>query len=204
MNGFANSATADAYFGIEETTGRTADAYTIYQIDLTKWFKKGTDASNSGFWGGSDALITEEDGTALEIPLLGASKGWVNGIKSTNDFPTVATGSVLAGEFMIPIAGDLTKSQTLELQLLDSVGSKVLKTWAVKLDAVSQDPTTGDGDKVYNIYRNHLYQLGLRGKGDSPENPGTDPDKPQPLDKDQELVIKINDQWEFIHDMEIE
>ncbi len=204
MNGFANSATADAYFGIEETTGRTADAYTIYQIDLTKWFKKGTDASNSGFWGGSDALIKKEDGIDLDVPLLGASAGWVNGIKSTNDFPTVATGSVLAGEFMIPIAGDLTKSQTLELQLLDSVGSKVLKTWAVKLDAVSQDPTTGDGDKVYNIYRNHLYQLGLRGKGDSPENPGTDPDKPQPLDKDQELVIKINDQWEFIHDMEIE
>ncbi|WP_455622895.1 hypothetical protein [Parabacteroides sp.] len=204
MSGFATTpSTADANFGTGETS-RTADAYTIYQIDLTKWFKKGTDASNSGFWGGSDALITEEDGTALEIPLLGASKGWVNGIKSTNDFPTVATGSVLAGEFMIPIAGDLTKSQTLELQLLDSVGSKVLKTWAVKLDAVSQDPTTGDGDKVYNIYRNHLYQLGLRGKGDSPENPGTDPDKPQPLDKDQELVIKINDQWEFIHDMEIE
>lgn len=205
MNGFTNSATADAYFGIGETTGRTADAYTIYQIDLTKWFTGNyTTDKTKGFWEDSEALIKTEDGNNLDIPLLGASKGWVNGIKSTNDFPTVATGSVLAGEFMIPIAGDLTKSQTLELQLLDSVGSKVLKTWAVKLDAVSQDPTTGDGDKVYNIYRNHLYQLGLRGKGDSPENPGTDPDKPQPLDKDQELVIKINDQWEFIHDMEIE
>ena len=129
----------------------------------------------------------------------------MNGIKSTNDFPTVATGSVLAGEFMIPIASNIAQNTpTLELQLLDSIAANVLKTWTVKLDAVSQDPTAGDGDKVYNIYRNHLYQLGLRGKGDSPENPGTDPDKPQPLDKDQELVIKINDRWEFIHDMEIE
>lgn len=204
MNGFAASATADANFGTG-ATDRTKDAYTIYQIDLTKWFKKGTDATTNGFWGNSDALIKEEDEITLDVPLLGASEGWVNGIKSTNDFPTVATGSVLAGEFMIPIASDIAKSQaTFELQLLDSIGANVLKTWSVKLDAISQDPTTGDGDKVYNIYRNHLYQLGLRGKGDSPENPGTDPDKPQPLDKDQELVIKINDRWEFIHDMEIE
>lgn len=201
MNGFAASATADANFGTGDAN-RTKDAYTIYQIDLTKWFKKGTDATY-GFWGNSDALIKEEDGTTLDVPLLGDSKGWVNGINSTNDFPTVATGSVLAGEFMIPING-IAANSTFELQLLDSIGSQVLKTWKVKLDAVSQDPDYNDGETVYNIYRNHLYQLGLRGKGDSPENPGTDPDKPQPLDKNQELIIKINDQWEFIHDMEIE
>lgn len=201
MNGFEASATADAHFGTGDAN-RTKDAYTIYQIDLTKWFKKGTDATY-GFWGNSDALIKEEDGTTLDVPLLGDSKGWVNGINSTNDFPTVATGSVLAGEFMIPING-IAANSTFELQLLDSIGSQVLKTWKVKLDAVSQDPDYNDGETVYNIYRNHLYQLGLRGKGDSPENPGTDPDKPQPLDKDQELIIKINDQWEFIHDMEIE
>lgn len=202
MNGFAASATADANFGTGEAT-RAKDAYTIYQIDLTKWFKKGTEATTNGFWGNSDALIKEEDGITLDVPLLGDSKGWVNGINSTNDFPTVATGSVLAGEFMIPING-IAANSTFELQLLDSIGSQVLKTWKVKLDAVSQDPDYNDGETVYNIYRNHLYQLGLRGKGDSPENPGTDPDKPQPLDKDQELIIKINDQWEFIHDMEIE
>ena len=208
MNGFsASTATADAHFGIGETTKRTKDAYTIYQIDLTKWFTGSYTTDNTkGLWENSKALITTDEGGAkLDVPLLGASEGWVNGIKSTNDFPTVATGSVLAGEFMIPIASNIAQNTpTLELQLLDSIAANVLKTWTVKLDAVSQDPTAGDGDKVYNIYRNHLYQLGLRGKGDSPENPGTDPDKPQPLDKDQELVIKINDRWEFIHDMEIE
>ena len=166
MNGFAASATADANFGIGSTNS-TKDAYTIYQIDLTKWFKIGTDATTNGFWGNSDALIKEEDGTTLDVPLLGDSKGWVNGINSTNDFPTVATGSVLAGEFMIPING-IAANSTFELQLLDSIGSQVLKTWKVKLDAVSQDPDYNDGETVYNIYRNHLYQLGLRGKGDSP------------------------------------
>ena len=87
------------------------------------------------------------------------------------------------------------------MQLINATND-VLKAWDVKLDPLSQGE--GDGDKVYNVYRNHLYQIGKRGSGDTPTNPGVDPDKPQPLDKDQELIIKINDQWEFIHDMEIE
>ena len=59
-----------------------------------------------------------------------------------------------------------------------------------------------DTEKDYNIYRNHLYQIGQRGAGDTGEGGG--PDEPQPLDKDQILTIKINDQWEFIHDLEID
>ena len=86
------------------------------------------------------------------------------------------------------------------MQLLAEDGT-ILKAWDVKLDLLSQDKVKGDADKVYNVYRNHLYQVGKRGNGDTPTNPGVDPDKPQPLDKDQELIIKINDQWEFIHDM---
>ena len=67
-----------------------------------------------------------------------------------------------------------------------------------------KDQTEQDGQKVYNIYRNHLYQIGKRNAGDDPDQPGTDPDDPQELDKDQELVIRINDNWEFLHEMEIE
>lgn len=186
VNGFS-SANADAQY--IETTGAANDAYIVYNIDLSKWFTGWDDAN-----GWSDNSV-DKDG------LLKAEK-WVNGLDAVNKKPVVASGAVLAGEFVIPF-GINTQHNTFELQLCDK-DSKVLKAWNVKLDAVSQNNDKKDGALVYNIYRNHLYQIGQRGSGDSPTNPGTDPDKPQPLNKDQDLVIKINDQWEFIHDMEIE
>ena len=136
---------------------------------------------------------------------------WVNALNSTNNDVKIADGAVLAGKFVIPfnkysVAG--TEKETFELQLLNvNAGTTtILKSWRVKLDTKSQKPELGDGAYVYNIYRNHLYQIGQRGDTDNPDNPGVGGDDPQPLDKitDQELVIKINDQWEFIHNMEIE
>lgn len=197
VNGFiADDAddAADAKFKSGE------DAYAVYKIDLTKWFD--TNAVSTGtaedFYA-SDALIDGENG----VKLLGGVAGWVNPLRNTNDGPTVADGSVLAGEFVIPFNKDESASNnTFELQLLGTDGSTVLKAWNVKLDAMSQGAK--DSEYFYNIYRNHLYQIGQRGGGDNPTDPGEDPDKPQPLDKDQELTIKINDNWEFIHDMEIE
>ena len=119
--------------------------------------------------------------------------------------PRVATNSVLAGEFVIPFKSDKNaETNTFELQLLGGADNAVLKSWNVKLDDMSIDQTQGDSEYVFNIYRNHLYQIGQRGGGDNPTDPGEDPDKPQPLDKDQELTIKINDNWEFIHNMGIE
>ena len=129
---------------------------------------------------------------------------WLNALKGTNNTPIVADGAVLAGEFVIPfdrVTG--IKDNTFELQLVDSAGY-VTKAWNVKLDDKSLNPELGDDSYVYNVYRNHLYQIGMRGAGDDPNKPGEEPDKPQPLDKDQELLIKINDNWEWIHDMEIE
>ncbi|WP_148476726.1 hypothetical protein [Parabacteroides johnsonii] len=174
------------------------EAYTIYQIDLTEWFGEG---GNQGvqFWDPKALTAPTDNG----YPLL-SSKVWRNALKGTNDTPVVADSAVLAGEFVVPFARvEGIQDNTFELQLIDSIGEPT-KAWKVKLDAASLDPKLGDDNYVYNIYRNHLYQIGKRGSGDDPDKPGTDPDKPQPLDKDQELTIKINDQWEFIHDMEIE
>lgn len=190
VNGFTGDqkATADGiYSGTPGNIG--LNAFTVYQIDLSKWFTGWEDAT------GWNAESIDKDG------LLKAEK-WVNGLDAVNKKPVVAAGAVLAGEFVIPFSRN-TQHSSFELQLLDK-DNNLLKSWNVKLDVLSQDPATEDGELVYNIYRNHLYQIGQRGSGDSPTNPGTDPDKPQPLNKDQDLVIKINDQWEFIHDMEIE
>lgn len=180
-------------------------AHTVYKIDLKDWFK--WDDAEGGKWH-NDALITTEDGTEL----LGNVKGWHNALDASNSANvTVADGAVFAGNFVIPFANNKSvnaENNTFELQLINETTTggnttvNVLKAWDVKLDPQSQGE--GDGDKVYSVYRNHLYQIGKRGSGDTPTNPGVDPDKPQPLDKDQELIIKINDQWEFIHDMEIE
>lgn len=197
INGFTTSTknNPDARFGIgDETTIK--DAFKVYEIDLKKWF---TWTGNG--WDTKSLLDeTGENGQTL----LGKSEGWSNALDPSNSTNiTLAAGSVFAGEFVIPF--ERSNKNTFELQLINTADNgnvKVLKTWTVKLDDVSQ--VGKDTDKVYSIYRNHLYQVGKRANGDTPVDPGTDPDKPQPLDKDQELIIKINDQWEFIHDMEID
>lgn len=193
MNGFSgadNVATANAAFA---ATASTTDAYTVYAIDLAEWFPsawtEGTEG-NTGSW----------KSEAVKEGLLDVSSYWVNAIDASNANPILAGGSVFAGEFTIPFEKVVGKN-TFELQLLNE-NAVILKSWNVKLDKASQ--INGDGADVYNIYRNHLYQIGKRGSSDTPTDPGTDPDKPQPLDKDQDLTIRINDQWEFIHDMEIE
>lgn len=215
VNGFT-AATADAqYMATQEAQSNDNDAFTVYEIELDKWFSpaSGADsnAHDASYWFGTtagDYSKIETDG----IPSLGETFGtvsteWVNALAQANDNPRVATNSVLAGEFVIPF--NRLENQavyTFELQLVgsDQSGDKILKKWNVKLDAQSIDTDKGDNEYIFNIYRNHLYQIGQRGNGDSPVDPGTAPDKPQPLDKDQELTIKINDQWEFIHDLEID
>ena len=201
VNGFT-SATKDAAFGVG-SKDRDKNAYTLYEIDLTKWFKINPSVgsspsftSSTEYWDAA-TIIKTEDGEILNVPLLGAN--WSNGINSGNDNPKVQTNSVLAGQFVIPFS-KYGENGTMQLQLLDSV-KNVIRVWDVKLDAKSIAEGK-DTEKDYNIYRNHLYQIGQRGAGDTGEGPGTD--EPQPLDKDQILTIKINDQWEFIHNMEIE
>lgn len=212
VNGFTPSVSKDAKFKETADANGADDAFTVYEIDLTKWFKTTStesDATDASYWFGAftDASSFETNG----IPSLGeefnsVSTTWQNAFDSANDNPRVADNSVLAGEFLIPFNRVVESGvHTFELQLLGGEGNnKVLKSWNVKLDDMSIDQTQGDSEYVFNIYRNHLYQIGQRGSGDSPTDPGTSPDKPQALDKDQDLTIFINDQWEFIHDLEIE
>ena len=186
----------------------TNNAYTVYEINLEDWF-----TMDEKGW--TDLIEDTEDGNKK---YLGKTSGWKNPYEGTNAAVTVADGAVLAGEFVIPFDKDETLN-TFELQLVgkkkgndqgkgfatdDNDKEYILQTWSVKLDDASIDATLKDTEYHYSIYRNHLYQIGKRGGGDDPDKPGVDPDKPQPLDKSQELVIKINDQWEFIHDLEID
>ena len=206
VNGFkSNAVKNDASF--KGADPQSKNAYIVYEINLEDWF---TMSKNNGW---EDVI---EDANDQNKKYLGKTSGWKNPYEGTNAAVTVADGAVLAGEFVIPFDKDETLN-TFELQLMgkkkgrgtsfatdDNDTEYILQTWAVKLDAASVDATLKDTENHYSVYRNHLYQIGKRGGGDDPDKPGVDPDKPQPLDKSQELVIKINDQWEFIHDLEID
>lgn len=145
---------------------------------------------------------------------------------------TLVAGSVFAGEFIIPFLQVTSPSNvnTFELQLLDEKDN-ILKNWNVQVpnlvtgsngslaDGISGGPWSADSKLVYNIYRNHLYSLGMKtndiegggepGTTDPDPKPQPDPDpnpedKPEDLSKGQDLLINVNDNWEIIHNMVID
>lgn len=155
---------------------------------------------------------------------------WKNPNEKTQ---TLVAGSVFAGEFIIPFL-QVSGTNTFELQLLDE-HDKILKTWNVQVpdgqkvtnptlaEGIASDgtPTISDDQStlIYNIYRNHLYSLGLKTNDiEDGGEPGTDPvdpkpepdpdtdpeDKPEDLSKGQDLLINVNDNWEIIHQMVID
>lgn len=132
-------------------------------------------------------------------------------------------GSVFASNFIVPFSATEGKS-TLELQLLDATGN-VLYAWPVKLDASNaqvgktgetasanlSDPITAMGfaetADVFSLFRNHIYSIGIHKQGTSttdPETPVPGIDQPTDLSKIQNVVIRVNDNWEAMHHMSID
>ena len=170
------------------------DGYVLYSIDLNEWFKNG-DTNHDG-------VLTNDD-------------GWTH---PTNVRTTIVKGSVFGSSFIIPFALTHEKS-TMELQLLDAEGN-IIKTWTVSIPTsdVNDDDTKGAIDEsasIFNVVRNHMYNLGVKpsnGANPDPSNPDPepkpdpdpdkpDPDKPEDLSKSQNLILKVNDNWEAIHQM---
>lgn len=179
--------------------------------------------------------IADGSGDTEENKTRALSTFWKNPNEKTQ---TLVAGSVFAGEFIIPFL-QKTGYNTFELQLLDK-DDNILKNWNVQVptgqtvtnptlaDGISSDGTpTIENDKstlIYNVYRNHLYSLGLKttniegGEDPDPSNPdkpvdpkpnpdpdGGDPeDQPEDLSKGQDLLLNVNDNWEIIHNMVID
>lgn len=193
--------------GSKSTTAPTSDAqfnngdkgYVLYSIDLKTWFPQ-----------------LDENGDGL----LNAEDTWNH---PSDVKTTIVKGSVFGSNFVIPFALEHEKS-TMELQLLDAAGD-IIKTWTVSIPAkdVNRDDTNGnvadESASIFNVVRNHMYNLGVKpsngGKTDpDPGNPDPDPkpdpdpdkpdpDKPEDLSKSQNLILKVNDNWEAIHQMEL-
>lgn len=201
----ANGATGSTvkYYvnGSKSTAAPASDAqfkggdngYVLYSIDLSKWFTNG-DKNKDG--------------------LLNAEDTW----QHPGDVKTqVVQGSVFGSSFVIPFNLTSGKS-TMELQLLDAEGN-IIKFWTVSIPStdVNSDDTKGVTDEnasIFNVVRNHMYNLGVKTSNGTtdpdPSNPTPDPDpdkpKPEPgtdqpedLSKSQNLILKVNDNWEAIH-----
>ena len=155
-------------------------------------------------------------------------------IPESNKGQQLVAGSVFAGEFLIPFARKAGKN-TFELQLLDKDG-QILDHWNVRIPEGEKYTKPGDGGvstgviataesdistSIYNVFRNHVYSLGLKAQDTDnggpvdptdPNTPEPDPkpepddekDEPSDLSVGQNLLINVNDQWEIIHQMEID
>lgn len=176
------------------------NGYVLYSIDLSKWFPSG-DENNDG--------------------LLNAEDTWQH---PDNVRTQVVKGSVFGSNFVIPF--NLTSSKsTMELQLLDAANN-IIKTWTVSIPKtdVNHDTTNENVEDesvyIFNVVRNHMYNLGVKTSNGTttppdPSNPDPDPsnpdpsnpdpgkDEPEDLTKSQNLILKVNDNWEAIHKMEL-
>ena len=168
--------------------------YVLYSIDLNAWFPGGDQ--------NKDGVLNAQD----------------NNWKHPDDVKTqVMKGSVFGSNFVIPFALAHEKS-TMELQLLDNTGD-IIKTWTVSIPEVNSNTENGnvadESPSIFNVVRNHMYNLGVKTSNGTPTDPDPskptpdpDPDKPTPdpgkdepedLTKSQNLILKVNDNWEAIH-----
>lgn len=182
VNGSEPATTKDAKFNGSTTAN---DAYTLYNIKVTDWFTQG-DTNNDG-------ILDEKD------------HGWTNAL-ATKGYLTYQEGTIFAGGFAVPFAA--VDAATLELQLLDASG-EILKSWTVAMATAQPtgkgvdgvDLTVPETAQNFSFFRNHMYTLGK--KMDNTTTPGTTPDQPEPLDKSQSMILRVNDNWEVINRMTI-
>lgn len=174
------------------------NGYVLYSIDLNTWFPGG-DQNKDGLLNAEDTNWKHPDGVNTQV----------------------VKGSVFGSNFVIPFNYADGKS-TMELQLLDADGN-IIKNWTVSipesdLNKVAANGATDASPSIFNVVRNHMYNLGVKtsnGTTPDPSNPDPkptdpDPDKPKPgtdepedLTKSQNLILKVNDNWEVIHKMEL-
>ena len=177
------------------------DGYVLYSIDLKTWFPK-LDENGDGVLNAQDASWKRPDNVKTQV----------------------VKGSVFGSNFVIPFKYTEGKS-TMELQLLAANGD-IIKHWTVSIPTADVNTNTENGNvadaspSIFNVVRNHMYNLGVKTSNGTktdpdPSNPNPDPnpdpkpnpdpgkDEPEDLTKSQNLILKVNDNWEVIHKMEL-
>ena len=193
------STSTDAALATDAQFKGGENGYVLYSINLNTWFPGG-DENNDGLLNAEDKSWTHPDSVKTQV----------------------VKGSVFGSNIVIPFKYKDGKS-TMELQLLDADGN-IIKTWTV---SIPESDVNNDGNKgltdasnsIFNVVRNHMYNLGVKTSNGTtdpdpsnptpdpnkpdPEHPTQDTDKPEDLNKSQHLILKVNDNWEAIHNMEL-
>lgn len=192
-----------------------------YNDEVTTNGYRGYDYNGDGFLGYGDIKEYLKDNPAKEGEEEDYSAVWAK--PNSKSKVSFVRGSVFDGKFVIPFEKSSSDKQTLQLQLLDK-DKKVIKYWNINIKQTDLHLTNSglelDYEKldkntsVYNIFRNHMYNVGMKTSDATtdPEDPDkpvdpTDPEEPEnpeDLSKGQDLVILVNDNWEVIHQMEID
>lgn len=177
------------------------DGYVLYSINLKTWFPQ-LDENGDGVLNAQDSHWNRPDDVKTQV----------------------VKGSVFGSNFVIPFKYTEGKN-TMELQLLDADGN-IIKHWTVSIPSADVNTNTENGNvadassSIFNVVRNHMYNLGVKTSTGTttdpdPSNPTPDPkpdlkptpdpgkDEPEDLTKSQNLILKVNDNWEVIHKMEL-
>lgn len=194
------STSTDAPLASDAKFNNNEAGYVLYSIDLKTWFPQ-LDENGDGVLNAQDASWKRPDNVKTQV----------------------VKGSVFGSNFVIPFKYTEGKS-TMELQLLDAEGN-IIKHWTVSipesdLNKVAANGVTDADASIFNVVRNHMYNLGVKtstGTTTTPDpsnpTPGPKPDpkptpdpgkdEPEDLTKSQNLILKVNDNWEVIHKMEL-
>ncbi len=198
VNGWDNGSKT-AQYDAKFYGSTAADAYTVYEVALKDWFPIPEGSSTMDQNG--DGILNEKD------------TNWKNALSSTG--AAVKTGCVLGGSFLFPFPLVADKA-TFQLQMLDS-DNNIIRFWNIRLQTstsssdsqiekkatlVKSNGKTEENSNLensvnYSVLRNHLYNIGQKSKDGS-----TDDDKAQDLNKET-LILRVNDNWEMVHQMDI-
>lgn len=225
----SNAKFVDASAQFDATTGLAAltehaDAYVVYEINPSLWFLGG-DSNMDGYLDVNDAETADNwvtpDGISDAIPYqrgtVFAGEFLVPFAKvahtQTMQLQLVATVGLQSSDNSNYIVGSNTVSEDAPI---------VVRAWNINLPEGDEQLINGTQDRhvyvlnsetgepetyengandyeekadSYSLVRNHLYTVGTIGDGTN---------TPEDLSKGQSLIVRVNDNWEMIHQMEIE
>lgn len=213
---------------VNGTAPRGGSEQVVYTIDLNDWFTKLQDENNDGILD-RYGYIQDTNGKLVE-DTRSEKQIWKNPLRGENQdqipAATFVKGSAFGGEFIIPFQA-VNTTKTFELRLVKENGTPE-RTWSISLpndDLISgstlqwwdgsasawTNGTVTESKSNYSVLRNHLYGVGRKDTAiptdptdpTDPEEP-TDPEKPQDLNTKQDIMLQVNDNWEVIHQMEVE
>lgn len=217
-NGSGND--ANVKYVVNGTNKSGSETYVISTIDLTQWFKEIKDSD-------SDNLIDAGENwknprRPSGSPAVGTYPTFQKGSAFGGEFviPFAHVDGKQTLTLQLTKADGTTVLRSWKVNLGSGDGQVAENNNKVTYWTGSDwsEYATVESSNTYSLVRNHLYGIGTRmndqadptnpGKDPDPEVPGETPnpdkDKPESLNNKQELVLRVNDNWEVIHGMELD